>query len=212
PDARPPHRHPRRGATDLLMLRSRLALVLLTASLAACDTGAVVMRNVAELAHAPAPAPHRITHPYRPAARLAVTCVRHATALVQIDDKFVLTDPVFNEMAGEFSRRVVEPGMRPEDLPHVDAVVISHLHPDHLSTASLEMIERKVGFLVVPEMGTLHVPDFSFETVELRAWQSFERGGLRITATPVRHTGFRWGVDAGWMDAGYTGYVIEHHC
>src|SRR6185369_16546595 len=127
-------------------------LALLATSLAACDTGAVVVRNVAEVPRAPAPAPHRITHPYRPDARLAVTWIGHATALVQIDDKLVLTDPIFTEWAGAVSRRVVEPGMRPEDLPHLDAVLISHLHPDHLSTASLEMIERKVGFLVVPEM------------------------------------------------------------
>jgi N-acyl-phosphatidylethanolamine-hydrolysing phospholipase D len=194
------------------MRRSALAVLALALAMPACAPGTIFAGNVAAFFRAPARVPHKIERPYRPDARLAVLWIGHASMLVQIDDKLVLTDPVFTETVGQVSRRLVEPGLDPAVLPRVDAAIISHLHPDHLSLASLQQIERKLGYLVVPEQGTAHVPDFAFETVELPWWKSFEQGGLRITAVPVRHTGFRWGVDATWMkDKGRSGYVIEYH-
>jgi N-acyl-phosphatidylethanolamine-hydrolysing phospholipase D len=49
-------------------------------------------------------------NPVRRDARLAVLWVGHATVLVQIDDKFILTDPVFTEFVGGLSHRLIEPG------------------------------------------------------------------------------------------------------
>jgi L-ascorbate metabolism protein UlaG (beta-lactamase superfamily) len=191
------------------MRRLALALAL---TLTACDPGTIFAGNAAAFFHTPATVPHKIQRPYRADARLAVLWIGHASLLLQIDDKLVLTDPVFTETVGQVLRRLVEPGLDPEALPPVDAVIISHLHPDHLSLPSLARIQRKIGYLVVPEQGTVHVPDFPFETVELPWWSHLERDGLRITAVPVEHTGFRWGADAAWMkDKGFTGYVIEYH-
>ena len=191
------------------MRRLALALAL---CLTACAPGTIFAGNAAAFFQTPASVPHKIQHPYRSDARLAVLWIGHASTLIQIDDKLVLTDPVFTETVGQVLRRLVEPGLDPEALPRIDAAIISHLHPDHLSLPSLERIERKLGYLVVPEQGTPHVPDFPFETVELSWWHSIERDGLRITAVPVKHTGFRWGVDGLWMkDKGFTGYVIEYH-
>jgi L-ascorbate metabolism protein UlaG (beta-lactamase superfamily) len=45
---------------------------------------------------------------------------------------------------------------------------------------------------------------------ELATWQTFESDGLRITAVPVGHYGWRYGVDRGWMTTSYTGYLIEY--
>jgi N-acyl-phosphatidylethanolamine-hydrolysing phospholipase D len=187
-----------------------LALALSASSLA-CSASAVFGNNLAALVHRPAPAPRHANHPYRADARLAVLWIGHASALVQMDDKLILTDPVFTETIGGVVRRLVEPGLSPEELPRADVVLISHMHFDHLSIGSLGMIERKVGFLVVPQKGTACLPDFSFETVELPTWATFERGGLRVTAVPVQHTGFRWAIDQPWMDTSFTGYVIEYH-
>ena len=197
-------------------LRLRLLLALTALGLAfaapACAPATMVAGNAAAFFRTPAPVPNKIQRPYRADARLAVLWIGHASVLLQMDDKLVLTDPVFTETVSQLSRRLVEPGLDPAALPRIDAAIISHLHPDHLSIGSLEKIERKLGYLVVPEQGTAHVPDFSFETVELAWWKSFEKDGLRITAVPVRHTGFRWGVDAFWMEGkGFSGYVIEYH-
>jgi L-ascorbate metabolism protein UlaG (beta-lactamase superfamily) len=152
----------------------------------------------------------KITDPVRPDAELAVLWVGHATVLIQIADRFVLTDPVFTDTVGQVSKRLVEPGIDPENLPPLDVVLVSHMHFDHLSLGSLERIEPKVRDLVVPQRGLLYVPGFSFPSWELATWESWERDGLRVTAVPVRHNGFRYGLDGEWMTTSYTGYVVEY--
>jgi N-acyl-phosphatidylethanolamine-hydrolysing phospholipase D len=159
----------------------------------------------------PRPLAHRIEHPRRDDARLAVLWIGHATALVQMDDRFVLTDPFFTSSAGEVSVRLQEPGLDPANLPPLDAVVVSHMHFDHLSLGSLDAIEGKTRRLFVPRGGTVYIPNYAFEVRELSTWASFEERGLRVTAVPVKHVGFRYGVDAAWMTDTFTGYVFEYH-
>ena len=48
----------------------------------------------------------------------------------------------------------------------------------------------------MPHRGLVYVPGFAFRTWELATWESWERDGLRVTAVPVRHNGFRYGLDA----------------
>jgi len=159
----------------------------------------------------PRPVAHRIEHPRRDDARLAVLWVGHATALVQMDDKFVLTDPFFTSSVGQLSVRLQEAGLDPANLPMLDAVVVSHMHFDHLSLGSLDLIEHKTPRLFVPRGGTVYIPNYAFEVRELTTWASFEEGGLRVTAVPVKHVGFRYGLDAAWMTDSFTGYVFEYH-
>jgi len=45
----------------------------------------------------------------------------------------------------------------------------------------------------------------------LPVWSSIEDGGLRITAVPVKHVGYRYGIDGAWMRTSFTGYVFEYH-
>lgn len=194
---------------------TRILVVCLAALLVAvapgCVPGNILTRNMGVLFGAPRPVPNKVRHPYRPDARLAVLWVGHATALIQIDDKLILTDPVFTNTVGEVSKRLVEPGLDPKDLPPVDAVLISHMHFDHLSLGSLAMIEPKIRRLFVPQGGLVYIPNFAFDSRELATWTTWERGGLRITAVPVKHSGFRYGADMEWMTTSYTGYVIEYH-
>lgn len=178
--------------------------------LAGCKIGQAAGRSVGSLFASPRPV-KKLTNPIDKQARLAVLWIGHATALVQMDDKVILTDPVFTGSVGQFSKRLVEPGLDPENLPPLDAVVISHLHFDHLSLGSLGMIEPKVRMLLMPPTGVQYLTDFSFPVLELRTWQAWEKDGLRVTAVPVDHVGFRYGVDDAWMKEGFTGYVIEYH-
>ncbi len=159
----------------------------------------------------PRPVPNRIEHPQRPDARLAVLWIGHATTLLQMDDKFVLTNPLLTSSAGIVSVRLQEPGIDPANLPPLDAVLVSHMHFDHLSLASLNLVESRTRRLFVPRGGTVYIPDYSFEVRELPTWESFEEGGLRVTAVPVKHVGFRYGVDSAWMTESFTGYVLEYH-
>ena len=73
-----------------------------------------------------------------------VTWVGHSTVLVQLDGVSFLTDPQWSERASPFSfagpRRVVPPGLRFEDLPPIDFVVVSHDHYDHLDAETVKRL------------------------------------------------------------------------
>ena len=195
-------------------LSSLCLLLSLSGLLFGCERAALMSKflggTLSSLGDETLPAPGKMKDPVRPNARLAALWVGHATVLVQMDDKFILTDPVFTHTVGNVSARLVEPGLDPEDLPPLDAVLVSHLHFDHLSLGSLDLIEDKMKRLVVPEGGTVYVPSSSVPPIELRTWESFEKDGLRITATPVEHVGFRYGADVSWAVTGFTGYVVEY--
>ena len=78
---------------------------------------------------------------------LRVTWVNHATVLVQMDGRNVLVDPVWSERVSPVSwagpKRHRAPGLRFEDLPPIDVVVVSHAHYDHLDVATLRRLARE---------------------------------------------------------------------
>jgi L-ascorbate metabolism protein UlaG (beta-lactamase superfamily) len=186
-------------------------LLPLALALTSCGfIGRILSRNM-DVPIEPAKIEHKIHDPRQPAARLSVLWIGHATVLVQIDDVFVLTDPVFTRTVGQLSPRLVEPGLDPADLPPLAAVVVSHMHFDHLSYDSLAMIEEKTPILLLPPGVRSSVPRYAFESRELDRWESHEAGALRVTAVPVRHVGGRWGIDQAWNDRAFTGYVFEYH-
>jgi L-ascorbate metabolism protein UlaG (beta-lactamase superfamily) len=188
--------------------RGFLPLVL---GLTSCGfVGRILSRNM-DVPIEPAKIEHKIHDPRQPGARLSVLWIGHATVLVQIDDVFVLTDPVFTRTVGQLSPRLVEPGLDPADLPPLSAVVISHMHFDHLSYDSLSMIEEKTPVVLLPPGARASVPRYAFESRELDRWESHDAGGVRVTAVPVRHVGGRWGIDQAWNSRAFSGYVFEYH-
>jgi L-ascorbate metabolism protein UlaG (beta-lactamase superfamily) len=191
------------------MLRSIVSLYLVLV-LSGCGFVVRSLRRNLDAPDEPAKLEHKIHDPRRPDARLSVLWIGHATALVQMDDVFVLTDPVFTRTVGELSPRLVEPGLDPEDLPPLAAVVVSHMHFDHLSYESLDMIESKTPIVLLPPGAKSALPRYAFESRELDRWESYD-GAVRVTAVPVRHVGGRWGIDQAWNARAFTGYVIEHH-
>jgi N-acyl-phosphatidylethanolamine-hydrolysing phospholipase D len=78
-----------------------------------------------------------------------LTWIGHATALVQIDGVNILTDPMFSDRASPFSfagpERRVPPGLSLAELPHIDIVLISHSHYDHLDEASVKALNAQPG-------------------------------------------------------------------
>jgi N-acyl-phosphatidylethanolamine-hydrolysing phospholipase D len=187
-----------------------LSTPLLATFLTCCFVGRALQRNLAAPGE-PQKIEHKIHDPRRADARLAVLWIGHSTALVQMDDAYVLTDPVFTRTVGQLSPRLVEPGLDPGDLPPLAAVVVSHMHFDHLSYDSLDMIEHKTKVVLLPPGVLASLPRYAFESRELDRWESFEAGGLRVTAVPVHHVGGRWGIDQAWRTRAFTGYVFEYH-
>ncbi|MCX6132874.1 MAG: MBL fold metallo-hydrolase [Ignavibacteriales bacterium] len=149
--------------------------------------------------------------PVRNSVGLSVLWVGHATVLIQIHDKVIITDPVFTNTIGLLAKRSIDPGIDSKSIPRLNAIVISHIHMDHFSYSSLDLLP-KTARLFVPSGGISYTPEFGFrETVPLKPWQVFEDDGLRITAVAEKHFGGRYGFDAGWNeDPTWTGYVIEY--
>jgi L-ascorbate metabolism protein UlaG (beta-lactamase superfamily) len=109
------------------------------------------------------------------------------------------------------SARLVEPGIAPENLPAVDAVLVSHRHFDHLSTGSFPLIQHRIANVLTPPGAAADVPRGPYSITELPAWQSWEREDLRITAVPVLHSGGRLLADAESHPQAFTAFVIEYH-
>jgi L-ascorbate metabolism protein UlaG (beta-lactamase superfamily) len=139
---------------------------------------------------------------------ITVSWIGHATLLVGIRGHWFLTDPMFSErLAGVFPRQV-EPAMAPSELPPLDAILISHAHFDHLDLPSLRQL-ADAPLLVPPGVPTFLPRDLPQHLViALDAWQSWTRGGVRITAVPASHGDGRYLVDR-WHTRSHTGWVIE---
>ncbi len=66
---------------------------------------------------------------------VTVTWVGHATVLLEVDGFRIITDPILTSRVAHLRRRVAAPTIEP-----VDAVLISHLHMDHLHLRSLRTV------------------------------------------------------------------------
>ncbi len=175
------------------------------------STSNTVGSSISALFGSPHKIENKITNPKVDDTRLVVLWIGHATMLIQIDDKFIITDPVFTETVAFLSKRLIEPGIDVENLPEIDVALISHLHPDHLSLGSLEMIEDKISELVMPEGGLLYIPNYKFESNDLKWWNTTEINGVKITSAPVLHNGMRYGLDYDWLPRAFTSYIIEYN-
>lgn len=120
--------------------------------------------------------------------RLGITWVGHATTLVHIAGRTVLTDPVWTDkLPGPRSRRMTKPGIAWSDLPRVDAVVISHDHYDHLDAPTLKRLPRDTPIFCGANTGRwFHKRGFTHVT-ELDWWESGKAEGLTFTFTPAHH-------------------------
>jgi L-ascorbate metabolism protein UlaG (beta-lactamase superfamily) len=136
--------------------------------------------------------------------------VGHATVLVAMGDKWIITDPNFSDRVGLFARRKVRPGIDLDALPAVNWILVSHGHLDHLDRRSLKRLSPAAAVAVPPAVAR-HVPRGRFkEVVPLRDWQTVERDGVRVTAVPVQHGDGRYAVDAPFRRGGHTGFVVEY--
>ncbi len=154
---------------------------------------------------------------YRPVlaspGQLGVTFIGHSSFFLQLGGISVVVDPIFAPWLFVL-KRLRRPGLRIQDLPPLDAVLVTHAHFDHLHRPSLRALARasrinhgRAPLLIVPSNVTDLVFDLGFErVVELKWWEEFQLGKTRITATPARHWGARVIHD---MHRGYGGYVLN---
>ena len=144
---------------------------------------------------------------------LGVTFIGHASFFVQMGGQSVVLDPNFARWLFVL-KRLRKPGLRVDDLPPIDLVLVTHAHFDHLHRPSLRAIvnhtRRRTGkapTIVVPHHVFDLVSDIGFEEIiELDWWNHYRHGGLTVTHVPSRHWGARILKDS---HRGYGGYVLR---
>ncbi|MBT2274156.1 MBL fold metallo-hydrolase [Rhodococcus enclensis] len=126
------------------------------------------------------------------------TFIGNATCLIRFGGVTVLTDPNFlhrGERAylghGLSSKRLQEPAIQIENLPALDAIVLSHLHGDHWDRRAQKRLDHSLP-VITTEHAARALRRRGFEQAEgLSVWQSrtVSRLGswVRVTAVPGRH-------------------------
>jgi L-ascorbate metabolism protein UlaG (beta-lactamase superfamily) len=143
--------------------------------------------------------------------RLTVAWLGHATVLLNFHGSWVLTDPALERRIGIGRgraklgpRRLVQPALRPHELPPLDLVLLSHAHMDHTDLGTLRLLPRQLPVVVQPGNRDLVC---RFRHVHELPWgRSIELGGLCIESTETRHWGARMLAD---HHRGYGGYLLE---
>lgn len=146
-----------------------------------------------------------------PPTGLRVTWLGHATSLVEVDGHRVLFDPIWSDRASPLGwagpRRWYRPPLALDDVPALDAVVISHDHYDHLDLPTVQALGARGVTFVVPLGVGAHLAYWGVpeaRIVELDWWEKTRVGDLDIVCTPARHASGRTLLDkdeqlwAGW--------------
>ena len=112
-----------------------------------------------------------------------LTYVGHATVLLEVGGVRLLTDPVLRARVAHLRRQ----GPVPPPPPGLDAVLLSHLHMDHLDLPSLRQLDRDVPLLGPRGAGDYLRRKTGREVIELAAGESTRVGGVTVRATHADH-------------------------
>ena len=133
-----------------------------------------------------------------PASGVRVTWMGHSTSLVEIDGARFLLDPVWSErptpLNGVGPARWYPPVIALDQLPHIDAVLISHDHYDHLDMPTVVALAQLGTTFIVPLGIGAHLEYWGVPAdriVELDWWQRTHVAGVEIVSTPARHASGR---------------------
>lgn len=124
---------------------------------------------------------------------LEVAWLGHSSLMINMDGYLILADPVLEKSVSFFgpTRYNGDSPIKPEDIPAIDLVLISHDHYDHLNKYTIELIHQKTSLFIVP----LGVGDYLREwgvsddkIIELDWWKEHSIGNeLTIASTPAQH-------------------------
>lgn len=145
---------------------------------------------------------------------IRVTWINHATLLVQLDGVNILTDPIYSERASPFPwigpKRHRVPGIRFEDLPPIDGIVVSHNHYDHMDVPTLRRL-TPAGAAPTVLVGLGNDSYLTARGVQnvkgIDWWDTHQVGTVHITAVPVQHWSARARSDR--RHTLWAGYVIQ---
>jgi len=141
----------------------------------------------------------------------------HSTVLINFFGVTILTDPVLFRRVGADLRvgtvgpkRLIDPALTVRQLPHVDLIVLSHAHMDHLDLptlkrfpASTQVVTARATSDILRRTRLKNVTDLGWgEKETIRT----SNGPVHIRAFEVKHWGARWRRDT---YRGYNGYILS---
>lgn len=128
--------------------------------------------------------------------QLLLSWFGHSSMLLRIDGKNLLIDPVFGERASMFTfmgpkRYDYSQHVTVDDMPRIDAVIISHDHYDHLDYETIIQLKDKVSQYFLPLGVGAHLASWGIPEAhmkELDWWEEIEvNKDIRLAFTPSRH-------------------------
>ncbi|HXF23533.1 MAG TPA: MBL fold metallo-hydrolase [Gemmatimonadaceae bacterium] len=125
---------------------------------------------------------------------MRITYIGHATLLIEIGGKTILTDPNFDPALGRFLARVSAPGIAIDKLPKLDMILLTHAHADHLSFRSLAGIES-VPLYAPPAVARWIRRHGVKNAIELAPGESLTSGSLTVHVEAATHSGNRYMID-----------------
>jgi len=119
----------------------------------------------------------------------------HSAALLRLDGKTIFLDPMLGKApspvpmigGGRYSKKLP---IEIEQLPEIDAVVISHDHYDHLDYGSIKRLRGKVRRFIVPLGVAAHLVKWGVDPARISEhdwWDELEFEGLKLACAPARH-------------------------
>ena len=132
--------------------------------------------------------------------RMLVTWIGHSSVLVQTNGLNILTDPVWSNSAGPFGfgpTRVAEPGIRFDDLPKIDLVLVSHDHYDHMDLVTLKRLWERDRPTIVTSLGNDSVIGQVGVSAIARDWGGRVpvRPDVEVIVNRSHHWDSRWFAD-----------------
>ncbi len=123
-----------------------------------------------------------------------VTWFGHSAFLLEIEGKTILFDPMFGKAPTPFpirnQRYSGELPFKIQELPEIDAVILSHDHYDHLDYGSIMKLRGKVKNYFTPLGVGAHLERWGIDPNNIREhdwWDEFTFQGLKLACTPARH-------------------------
>ncbi|CAN5650125.1 hypothetical protein BH10BAC5_BH10BAC5_03540 [soil metagenome] len=197
-------------------------IILFSFALSGCWPFRVATENIGRALTEEPKRVYKIKDPVKDSVKLAVLWGGHSTSLVQIYDKVVILDPVFEDIITTVMLRNTECGLDINAVNKLDAILVSHAHMDHLSFYSLDKLADLFPGtpLVFPKGVENYIPSFDLDFTRINTSNSPVShyigetkiiNGIKITAVFAEHFGGRYGLDSYlWNVPGCTGYIIQY--
>lgn len=143
---------------------------------------------------------------------IEITFINHSTTLIRVNDLCILTDPIWSDWIG-FPilgiKRKKEAGIKIEELPQIDVVLISHNHFDHMDIPTLKILKDKFHPTFITGLGNKEILNKNKikKVIELNWWDNLFFDEAVINFVPAQHWSGRmpWDVDTTL----WGGFVID---